>query len=105
MVALPPPLLKTFNEWIKDFDEQREIVLQELEKVELSLKIEELELQLVQKSSLDQEKIFLLINSIIGLFLNYYKSDLSIDEFVEEVTKDETLKSGIKDEEKIKQNL
>ena len=57
MLAMPPPLLKALNEWIKEFDEQREIVLQELEKIEPNLKFEELELYLAEKSSLGRKKI------------------------------------------------
>ncbi|MHA1271703.1 MAG: hypothetical protein ACTSPY_18080 [Candidatus Helarchaeota archaeon] len=105
MLTLPPQLLEILNEWIKNYDEQREIVLQEIEKVEQSLKFEDLELHLIEKSSLDRKEVIMLIQSIVGLFLNYYDSDQSIEEFIEEIIKDETIKSGIDDEKKIKSFL
>jgi len=77
--------LNSFIKWTEIPEDQRKIVLQELENTEPRMGFDELELRLKEKSNLKIEEIQSIIRSMISIFLNYYETDKPVDEFIEEI--------------------
>jgi len=94
-------MLESLVKWTQIPKDQKEIILQELENTIPRIGFEELELRLKEKSNLDQSEIRKLIGLIITIFLNYYETDRSIDEFTKEIMNEfenfEKFKLEIKD--------